>query len=53
MTFKKLTNKQLLKKIDTAEWNKQHHPVIEGRKGWFNIENLAREELLTRKDRGK
>ena len=48
--FKKLTDKQLLKKIETAEWNKEHHPVVEGRKGWADIEKSAREELSTRKE---
>jgi hypothetical protein len=50
MTFKKLTNKQLLKKIETAEWNKEHHPTTEGKQGWAEIEKLARKELSTRKE---
>jgi hypothetical protein len=48
--FKKLNKEQLLKKIKTAEWNKEHHPVVEGRQGWADIEKSAREELSTRKE---
>jgi len=48
--FKKLNKEQLLKKIKTAESNKEHHPVVEGRQGWADIEKSAREELSTRKE---
>jgi hypothetical protein len=48
--FKKLNKKQLLKKIKTAEWNKENHPTIKGRQGWAEVEKSAREELSTRNE---
>ena len=46
--MKKLTDKQLLNKLDTALHNQIHHPHESGRAGWVLIEQTIKDEMKVR-----